>query len=227
MRTVVLTGVNRGLGKALSEELCSKTFAKDIKIFISRRESSNIISNDCIENIFIDLSEENIYFEKIKLNHQSSQVVFINNAGVIEPISKVLDMPLNQIDISMNVNFKSPLGLAKYLACQTKKIGIEFLIINITTGATTKPTQGWLAYCASKAAVKIALDVLEIENNHVKVIHFDPGVMDTDMQAIIRSSPKKNMPNVELFNEFKRNSKLKSTTDIAKIISNLIKKSSL
>jgi len=225
MKTIVLTGVNRGLGKALSEKLCDKPFTKDKKIFISRRKSPDIISNDSIENLFFDFSEEYISLEKISLSRQSNKVVFVNNAGVIEPISKVLDMPLNEIDTSMNVNFKSPLKLAKYLTSETKNLGVEFLIINITTGAATKPIEGWLAYCTSKAAVKIALDVLEIENSHVKVIHFDPGVMDTDMQSIIRSSPKQKMPNVELFQDFKKNSQLKSTADVAKIICDLIKKS--
>lgn len=227
MKTIVLTGVNRGLGKAISEELCNKTFTKDKKIFISREKSKNIISNYSIENLFIDLSEEDINLDGVVLDRQSSKVIFINNASVVEPISKVLDMSLSQIDVSMNVNFKSPLKLAQHLTRETQKTGVDFLIINITTGAAARPIQGWLAYCTSKAAIKIALDVLMIENSHVKVIHFDPGVMDTDMQAVIRSSPKEKMPSVELFQNFKKNSELKSTTDVAKTISNLIKESLL
>jgi benzil reductase ((S)-benzoin forming) len=227
MKTVVLTGVNRGLGKALSKELCSELFTKDKNIFISRRRSPDIISNKYTENLYIDLSKEDINFEQINLNLRSDKVIFINNASVIEPISKVLDMSLGNIDISMNVNFKSPLKLAQYLTRETKKIGIDFLIINITTGASARPIQGWLAYCTSKAAIKIALEVLMLENSHVKVIHFDPGVMDTDMQASIRSSSKEQMPSVELFKSFKKNSELKSTTDIAKTICNLIKESLL
>lgn len=225
MRTIILTGFSRGLGKAISKLLLSERYADDYKILINRDVEEPSVKDSNVIVCSIDLSKNELELNKIFIPAETTEVIFINNASVIEPISKVLDMPLNEIDISMNVNFKSPLKLSQYLTRETKKLGVEFLIINITTGAAIKPIEGWLAYCTSKAAVKIALDVLEIENNHVKVIHFDPGVMDTDMQAIIRSSPKEKMPNVELFQDFKKNSRLKSTADVAKNICDLIKKS--
>ncbi|MDM7858931.1 SDR family NAD(P)-dependent oxidoreductase [Thiopseudomonas acetoxidans] len=224
MNNFILTGINRGLGKALSKELQKNFKAEDKKIFISRKELPNNTINPSTEHIQMDLSKNDIELDWISLGKQTRQVIFINNASVIEPICKASDLSMEELNKAMNVNFKSPFKIAQRLTRETQRFGIELLIFNITTGAAIRPIQGWFAYCTSKATIKMALDVLSKENDHVKVIHFDPGVMDTDMQKVIRSSSKAQMPDVELFLDLKRNSELKSPTDIAKNICDAIKK---
>lgn len=222
MNTFILTGITRGLGKSLSKELTKNDYVKDKKVFISRQ--SPVVSVDpFIEYLNIDLSEEKIDFSKIILAEDTERVVFINNASVIEPIIKTLDISLKDIDVPININFKAPFRLAQHLALEAKRIGAYLSIINITTGAASRPIKGWLAYCTSKAAIKMAFDVLVEENENIDVIHYDPGVMDTDMQTIIRSSSKDKMPDVELFKKFKESKKLVSPDEVAKKICELIK----
>ena len=50
----------------------------------------------------------------------------------------------------------------------------------------------------------MGLDVLAAENSHICVVHFDPGVMDTSMQDLIRAQPAKHMPQVEVFRDYHR-----------------------
>lgn len=222
MNTFILTGITRGLGKSLSKELTKNDYVKDKKVFISRQ--SPVVSVDpFIEYLNIDLSEEKIDFSKIILAEDTERVVFINNASVIEPIIKTLDISLKDIDVPININFKAPFRLAQHLALEAKRIGAYLSIINITTGAASRPIKGWLAYCTSKAAIKMAFDVLVEENENIDVIHYDPGVMDTDMQTIIRSSSKDKMPDVELFQSFKQEEKLKSPDEVAQRICEIIK----
>lgn len=222
MNTFILTGITRGLGKSLSKELTKNDYVKDKKVFISRQ--SPVVSVDpFIEYLNIDLSEEEIDFSKIILAEDTERVVFINNASVIEPIIKTLDISLKDIDVPININFKAPFRLAQHLALEAKRIGAYLSIINITTGAASRPIKGWLAYCTSKAAIKMAFDVLVEENENIDVIHYDPGVMDTDMQTIIRSSSKDKMPDVELFQSFKQEEKLKSPDEVAQRICEIIK----
>lgn len=222
MNTFILTGITRGLGKSLSKELTKNDYVKDKKVFISRQ--SPVVSVDpFIEYLNIDLSEEKIDFSKIILAEDTERVVFINNASVIEPIIKTLDISLKDIDVPININFKAPFRLAQHLALEAKRIGAYLSIINITTGAASRPIKGWLAYCTSKAAIKMAFDVLVEENENIDVIHYDPGVMDTDMQTIIRSSSKDKMPDVELFQSFKQEKKLKSPDEVAQRICEIIK----
>lgn len=222
MNTFILTGTTRGLGKSLSKALSINDYAKDKKVFISR-QLHDFTVDPLIDYLSMDLSEEIIDFSSINLTEKTKWVIFINNASVIEPIAKALDISLKDVDAPINVNFKTPFRLAQYLALEAERIGARLLIINITTGAATRPIKGWLAYCTSKAAIKMAFDVLAEENENVDVIHYDPGVMDTDMQTIIRSTSKDKMPDVELFQSFKQDDKLTSPDEVAKRICEIIK----
>lgn len=227
MNTLILTGASRGLGSALSEEILKIFSAQDQKIFISRQSMINCKNNNFIEYLQIDLSKDSVSLEKIKINNKSKQVILINNAGVVSPIAKSLDISLCDLNVPMNVNFKNAFRLAQYLSIETQRLGANLLILNVSSGAASRPIQGWLAYCVSKASMRMALDVLELENDHVSIIHFDPGIMDTDMQSTIRSASSKIMPDVEMFKAFKSELKLKSPTDVAINICNIIKESML
>src|SRR5690606_18566159 len=119
------------------------------------RQFPNLIADPSIDYLKIDFSEAIIDVSKIDLIEETKRVIFINNASVIEPISKTLDISLKEMDISFNVNFKTPFVLAKYLALETQRIGASLLIINITTGAASRPIKGWVSYCTSKAAIKM------------------------------------------------------------------------
>lgn len=221
MNTIVLTGISRGLGKALHDLLCSD-FPEDKKIFISRG-FSDINKSGLIDYLDMDLSDKKIQCDSVDISNESNNVIFVNNASVIEPIRKVLDVSFNEVEKAMDVNFWAPLQLARYLAAESKRIKADFYIVNISTGAAVRPIQGWLAYCVSKTAIKMAIDVLVEENKHIQVVHFDPGVMDTGMQTVIRSSAEDDMCDVETFKEFKTNNKLRDPSEVATEIISIIK----
>lgn len=225
MNIYIVTGVNKGLGKSLHEKFLTSDFSKDEKIFISRR-NLNSCSNDSLTTYLnIDFSEKIINFDDIYIPKEAKRIIFINNAGSIQPIVKASDIDFNDFSISMRVNFESPFKLAQYLTINAMDMGIDLLIINVTTGAAFRPIKGWIAYCTSKAAIKMAFDTLAEENEHVTVEHFDPGVMDTDMQSTIRSVSQEIMPDVDLFKSFKINNQLLSTDNVAEKILKLLRES--
>lgn len=219
MKTVVLTGANRGLGKAIHDLLISEEYKDYNKIFTSRTKDFNGSKfNNNSDYIKIDLLNETIDCSHIRIKPHTEQIVLINNAGVIEPIGQMIKLPIAPIKRSMNVNFLSPLQIIKYLTLEAKKINSSLLIINISSGAANRPIQGWVSYCSSKAAIKMAIDVTAAENENVEVIHFDPGVMDTDMQKAIRSKNESEMKEVDVFKKFKDNDLLQNPTNVAKDI---------
>jgi NAD(P)-dependent dehydrogenase (short-subunit alcohol dehydrogenase family) len=63
-------------------------------------------------------------------------------------------------------------------------------IINLSSGAVHRPLDGWIAYCAAKAGVAMLTRsvALEAGDCRVRVYGFQPGVVDTDMQGLIRDS---------------------------------------
>src|SRR5690606_20395126 len=66
----------------------------------------------------------------------------------------------------------------------------EGVIVNISSGAAHSPLEGWSAYCASKAALAMLTRSvhLELADAGVFAYGFQPGVVDTGMQATIRAS---------------------------------------
>jgi NAD(P)-dependent dehydrogenase (short-subunit alcohol dehydrogenase family) len=66
-------------------------------------------------------------------------------------------------------------------------------IIIVSSGAASKGYKGWGAYGASKAAVNHIASTLAVEEENITTIALRPGVVDTEMQALIRSDGQKSM----------------------------------
>ena len=220
MNSIVLTGASRGLGHELHRLLVLEDLPLGPRIFISRRPLSETHLNH--QYIQADLAQKN-KFNTSLINPESKVVVFINNAGTIEPIGKAIDVSALSFENALRVNCLGPVSLAQQLAVETGGIGARLFILNVSSGAAHRPIKGWMAYCVSKAAVVMAFDVLAAENDHIEVLHFDPGVMDTDMQSYIRQQSTDLMPDVELFRNFKTSKALKSPREVAVEIISIVR----
>jgi NAD(P)-dependent dehydrogenase (short-subunit alcohol dehydrogenase family) len=61
--------------------------------------------------------------------------------------------------------------------------------VNVSSGAASQALEGWSAYCAGKAALAMLTRSVHIEHGtEALAFGFIPGLVDTDMQATIRSS---------------------------------------
>lgn len=220
MNSIILTGASRGLGHELHKLLVLDDLLGQC-IFISRRPLAESHVNH--RYIQADLGQTDGLNTNLGIGADSKVVVFINNAGTIEPIGKAIDMPTFNIENALRVNCLGPLSLAKHLAVETREIGARLFILNVSSGAARRPIKGWMAYCVSKAAAVMAFDVLAAENGHVEVLHFDPGVMDTDMQSHIRRQVADVMPDVELFKGFKAGQTLKKPREVAEQIISIVR----
>lgn len=58
--------------------------------------------------------------------------------------------------------------------------------IMVSSGASTKAYRGWGAYCMSKAALNMMTATLAVEEPRVFAVAVRPGVVDTEMQRVIR-----------------------------------------
>jgi len=216
MNSIILTGANRGLGREIHDILVNSNSLSADFTFISRRPIEEPYQQcKYIQLDFMDTERQSF---KLSVAPETKTVIFISNAGTIDPIGKSASIPLAEMEKALRINCTGPLALAQWLSLKTKELCARLHIINISSGAARRPIKGWMAYCASKSAAVMALDVLALENSHVTVQHFDPGVMDTDMQRHIRGQPKELMPDVGLFQEFKNNHTLKSPREVAETI---------
>ncbi len=224
MKTIILTGSNSGLGKDLRKLLNAERFSGDKKIFFSRQSINDDYLSPESEYISEDLSKPIESVSDISFNKSTKSVIFINNAATIKPITQIVNIDFNAIEEAMQINFWNPLKIATHLTNEAKKLNINIIVINITSGAAKKPVNGWLAYCVSKSSIRMALDILEDESHNLRLYHFDPGVMDTKMQESIRQSDKTSMNDVELFRDLYSDGKLRDPKDVALEIVELIDK---
>jgi NAD(P)-dependent dehydrogenase (short-subunit alcohol dehydrogenase family) len=63
-------------------------------------------------------------------------------------------------------------------------------IVNISSGAASRPLEGWNAYCMGKAAAAMFTRALvhEYGRSGLRIYDFIPGVVAADMQVRIRAS---------------------------------------
>lgn len=177
MKTVFITGISKGIGKALyelSEKLQYKTFG------IGRNDADYVLDLKDVEAI------KNFQFPSI----DSNETILINNAGMLGEINRVSNKLVNDTKDVYTVNTIAPILLSEKFLKQYKSH--QLTIINISSGAARRPIASWANYCASKAALDAFSQVIQIEaqelNLDLKVYSVAPGIVDTAMQNDIRNA---------------------------------------
>ena len=217
MLNVVITGGCGGLGGAIVDNL----HQTDLLLTVIGRQVPSNIGKD-INFIKLDLSED-ISGWQYSVIDGVSKVLFISNAGIIDPIGPTDEIEKKTLEKNHNVNFYSPILIASELSKKTRNHNINLYIANISSGAASRALPRWAAYCSSKSAAKIALDCLSEENSHITVEHIDPGVMNTGMQKKIRNSENEVVSEARVFSNLKAKGELLEPDVVAKkIIKRLI-----
>ena len=219
-RVCIITGANRGLGKAFVDVLI-----KDEECFvisISRRlsEEQKAYSSKQFCFVEVDLADGTIA-NKIKALKDligEEPIYFINNASIIEPIVKIEDLDETAIDKTISVNIKSTVLMTKYLLENFKINPLTF--VNISSGAANRAISNWSLYCSSKAFIQMFFNVAESEYKQHRFFNLDPGVIDTEMQQSLRAN---DFPDVENFKELQQEGQLRAPIDVAEEILKTIK----
>ncbi|MDM3872382.1 SDR family NAD(P)-dependent oxidoreductase [Porticoccus sp. W117] len=218
MRVTILSGYSRGLGAAMLEHLLPKLSATHKLI--------------CVGRAAVKFTDPNLSLFKCDLSSQVDwsglldavptkvdELRVILNAGTIEPIVKVGAISPEAFTQSTMINYIQPVLMVNQLVSLLEEPDVSMKVVNISTGAASRPIAGWGAYCATKCAVKMHLEVLKQEyDEQVSVAHLDPGVMDTGMQETIRSKSVEEFPDAAYFAELKESGKLRSPSSVAREI---------
>ncbi|CAH0148103.1 Benzil reductase ((S)-benzoin forming) [Peribacillus sp. Bi96] len=232
MKTFIITGASKGLGAAIAKK-CLQT--SDHCILISRTAHPDMALlaaqfGTKLTVISMDLNETekltSLINEVLAVVDQKSDIYFINNAGVIEPIKPIGNLGQENLETSMRVNFLAPIVLADEFIKQTKDWNRKKVMVNISSGAAKNPYHGWAAYCSTKAGLEMFTRVAGVEQDKVSfptsLISFSPGVMDTEMQGIIRSADEHDFSDRNKFHEYKEKGMLRSPELVAEKLLQLL-----
>ena len=228
-QTAIVTGGGRGLGRAIAEQLArlgahvvvaSRNAPELDEVVLSIKKERGRALADAA-----DVADERQVQELVFNTERwvGPATILVNNAGVVDPMG-----PLARADatswlrhIAINVG-------GVFLATRAVLPGMlergYGRIVNISSHAAERPTAGWTAYSAGKAAVEQLTRslALELESTGVTVCAFRPGSIETAMQARIRRASPDDYPRVEEHRERQRTGKVGDPKDRARVVAYLV-----
>lgn len=147
--------------------------------------------------------------DRVALEHFAATVVatfgridlWVNNAGLLGPIGPLAEADPAAVVRVMDVNANGVLHGSAVFAAHVRTRPGPGVLVNVSTGAATRPYYGWAAYGASKAAVDQLTRVVALEEgvNGLAAYALSPGLIDTDMQVAIRDSDERAFPDGSRF----------------------------
>lgn len=218
----VVTGASRGLGHALAEQLLQSGAS-----VITLARGSNARLADAagkhasrLQQLQVDLSqtasiESAAGQMSAALPADATHYLLLNNAGTVEPVSLANGLlDAKSIERAFNLNVVATMVLTAAFLRSAPKTA-DRRIVNISSGAGRKPTAGWPVYCATKAALDHYTRVLAEENPDLRVASLAPGVIDTAMQQHIRTSDRRQFPDLDRFLQLHQQGQLASPQSVA------------
>ena len=193
--TAIVTGASRGIGAATARHLASL----GAHVVLAARSSNDI------ERIASEIVEAGGTAQAVPTDVASSDAVaalmkaatdatgrldlLVNNAGLIDPIARIMDSDPAAWGGIIDVNVKGVYhGMRHAMPVMAGQGGGT--IVNISSGAANSFLEGWSHYCASKAAVLRLTGVghKEAAEKGLRIVGLSPGTVATEMQEQIRDS---------------------------------------
>jgi benzil reductase ((S)-benzoin forming) len=148
------------------------------------------------------------------------EVVLINNSGTLSEVKHVGNLSNSNIIDGYNVNMVAPAILMNNFVKTFEISSAKKTILNISSGAGKNAYDGWGVYCSSKAAIDMFSRVLaeeqRIDGSAFSVFSVAPGVVNTEMQQVIRNSEEKDFSNLKVFLKYNNDQLLTEPEFVAK-----------
>ena len=219
MHYYLITGASQGLGRALAEAILARP---DTQVLGISRHAT--IEHPRYQHQPLDLSDiEAVGHNLGKLfppRPDAQSLTLVNNAGTLGEIGYVGELPNEHFQFVFDLNVVAPAMLMNtFLGTYGGQTGITRTVLNISSGAAQRPVDGWAAYCASKAALnalsETAQQEQDLRGSGVRVWALAPGVVDTAMQAHIRTAEARQFSEAEKFAAYHTDGQLPSPEAVA------------
>lgn len=199
-KNIVVTGSNRGIGKAIVQKLaseganiwaCAREKNEDFEEELRRISSERGV---VIDPVYFDLADEGQIKEAVRRIVKCRRTIdgLVNNAG-IAVYNKLQLMKIEEIKAVFNNNYFSALYLTQLLMRRMTKGTGSIVFLSSISGFL--PEVGNIAYGGSKAAVSHAVKILakELSADGIRVNAVAPGLVNTDMKDLASEETWENL----------------------------------
>lgn len=210
----IVTGASRGIGHAVATQLEQRGHTVVRMARSNPNELDNLIECDVTSERAAELLKD-----VLKTYEGSEAYTLINNAGIVEPIGVMGLVENDVIARAIEVNVTAPIQLANTFIQQLQNVKATKRIMNISSGAGRKTYDGWGVYGTTKAAIdhfsRIVFDEQKKMTQPIDIVAIAPGIIDTDMQTVIRSSSAESFPPLQRFLDYKEEGTLATPEETA------------
>jgi len=182
--TIVITGVTKGLGRALVEQYIK---LGHLVIGCGRNVNSiESLSNSYPENTdfqVVDISDQKqvCFWAKDVLNKFGAPDFLLNNAGIINKNAALWDVPEQEFSDVININVKGVYNTIKEFVPHMIRIG-KGTVVNFSSGWGRSTSPEVAPYCTSKWAIEgLSKSLAQDLPEEMVSVALNPGVIDTNM----------------------------------------------
>lgn len=187
MKTIVITGASRGIGRAIAMRLAQT----EIHLVLHGRNSAELAETQRLceckgataTPVIADISEGRGIESIANAVGGSTVAVLVNNAGIA--LTKPFDeITLDEWNRILAVNLTAPFYLTKLLS---PRMVAGSAIVNISSGAAYTPFPNQSAYCATKYGLEGFSECAreELRARMIRLISIYPAATYTDMWRAI------------------------------------------
>jgi len=228
MQTAVITGISRGLGAALFDQLHARG---DRVVGIGRRftaaqEELAAAEPERVVLRTADLARPVSLPAAPELRGWLSGSAFaalVHNAATVQPIGAIGTLPPQAVVGAVSTNLTAPMLLSNaFLAALPD--GVPATVLFVSSGAAHRVVGGWAVYSTTKRGGEAFFEALAAQvragcaGAPVHVASVNPGVMDTGMQASIRDTATRSgyFPEADHFLRLHRDGDLADPASVAR-----------
>ena len=183
-RTIVITGITRGIGRGLVEEF-DRLGHKIIGCGRSVDQVSELQNALGSDHHFsaVDVTDDALvadWASKMLQAHGAPDLL-INNAAIINRNSHLIDVPVSEFDAVIDVNIKGVANVSRHFvpAMIERNHGV---IVNLSSGWGRSTSPDVAPYCATKWAIEGLSKAMADElPSGLACVPLSPGVVNTEM----------------------------------------------
>lgn len=189
---VMITGASSGIGRA-----CAEAFAErgaNLALWARRRDRLDEVAQELVSKHGISVHCEAVDVRDRDAVTRAAEAlpapfhapdVLVNNAGLSRGLNPLQDGVVQDWEEMIDTNIKGLLYVTRTILPHMINRGTG-LVVNIASIAGIQPYRGGNVYGATKAAVKMLSDSLQIDVNGtgVRVCNIDPGLVETEFSEV-------------------------------------------